>query len=506
MGGPEPTLIAVGDTLAGKYRVTKVLGVGGMGMVLAATHLELDERVAIKTMLPDMLHSPQHAERFLREAKAAVKLRGEHVCRVLDVGKLENAAPYIVMEFLDGHDFARLLEERGALPIAEAVGYLLQALEGVAEAHCNGIVHRDLKPQNLFVTTGNDGLPLVKVVDFGISKSSLGGSATKTGDIMGSPAYMAPEQMMSSKDVDARADVWSMGVILYQAITGQRPFDGDTLPALCMAVMHDPPPPLAAFCSGLPAGFEDVVTRCLHKDPAQRIPDVAALAKALAPFGGEQAASSAERVRKVLSRGRASSAPVIATEPAKPATAPAATAPAAARGAAATPQPVSAAPRVGQVSTLQASSGALEKPVVAARSRRWMWAGLGALATTMIVVAALLATRGEQTRSAATTTQPPTAITTTATATLDAGGLPVDAAAIVESPANSGSASAPLVPPVANTVETRVTPAKPVTAPKKSATTTTAKRPAQPSTPRVSCDPPYTLDPTGKRLYKQECL
>ena len=293
----------VGDVLAGKYRVDRVLGVGGMGMVVAATHLELDQKVALKFMLPAALASEEATDRFLREARAAVRLRGEHVCRVLDVGRLDGGAPYIVMEYLAGHDFATTLKQYGPLETADAIDYMLQAIEGVAEAHANNIVHRDLKPANLFVTTDNDGSPLVKVLDFGISKSDLAGvHQTRTGDIMGSPAYMAPEQMASSKDVDARADQWALGVILYQALSGRVPFAGDTLPVLCVQVMTEAPPPLAQVRPDLPVDLCAAVMRCLDKKRDARFADVGALAGALARFGSEGATAAAKRIAKVLAR------------------------------------------------------------------------------------------------------------------------------------------------------------------------------------------------------------
>jgi len=297
------SLVNVGDVLATKYRVDKILGIGGMGMVVAATHLELDQKVALKFMLPEAMRSEQAMDRFLREAKAAVKLRSEHVCRVLDVGKLDTTgAPYIVMEFMEGQDFADTIKHAGRLSVGDTVEYVLQALEGLAEAHANNIVHRDLKPGNLFVTTDNDGTPLVKVLDFGISKSSIAGSATRTGDIMGSPSYMAPEQMASSKNVDGRADLWAMGVILYQAVTGLLPFEADTLPALCMAVMTAAPVPIGTVRPDLPPGFVMVINRCLEKKPELRYADVAELAAALVPFGSSSAATAATRITKVLRR------------------------------------------------------------------------------------------------------------------------------------------------------------------------------------------------------------
>ena len=285
-----------GDILAGKYRVDRILGIGGMGMVVAATHLELDQAVALKFMLGELASSPNLLDRFLREARAVAKLRGEHVCRIFDVGRLDNGSPYIVMELLQGEDFAAVLSREGKLEPHIAVTYMLQAIEGVAEAHAEGIVHRDLKPGNLFITTDRDGTPLVKVMDFGISKSSSA-PATRTGDVMGSPGYMAPEQMSNAKATDVRTDVWALGVILYQALSSQMPWTGDSLPALCMSVISDPPPPLSET---FPLGLRDAVMRCLAKEKAGRWANVGELAKALAPFGDGDAAATATRITKII--------------------------------------------------------------------------------------------------------------------------------------------------------------------------------------------------------------
>ena len=295
-------LAAVGDVLAGKYRVTKILGIGGMGMVVAATHLELDQRVAIKFMLPGAGESPETALRFLREAKAAGRLNSDHVCRVMDVGRFDSGAPYIVMEYLQGESLAAMLRRHGSLRVSDAVDFILQAIEGHAEAHAHGIVHRDLKPDNLFLHKRNDGGAIVKVLDFGISKVKVTGVSTKTGDIMGSPAYMAPEQMESTRSVDHRADVWSLGVVLYQLVVGQAPFRGDTLPLLCMHVVNDDPEPMSTIRGDLPDGFEAVVMRCLQKEPDARYADVGDLAHALAPYGPQNASTSASRIQVVLRR------------------------------------------------------------------------------------------------------------------------------------------------------------------------------------------------------------
>lgn len=285
-----------GDILAGKYRVDKVLGIGGMGMVVAATHLELDQSVALKFMLGELASSPNLLDRFLREARAVAKLRGEHVCRIFDVGRLENGSPYIVMELLKGEDFAAVLSREGQLQPRVAVTYLLQAIEGVAEAHAEGIVHRDLKPGNLFIALDRDGTPLVKVLDFGISKSS-NAPATRTGDIMGSPGYMAPEQMSNAKATDARTDVWALGVILYQALSARMPWTGDSLPALCMSVITDAAPPLP---DSVPPPLRDAVMRCLAKERDGRFANVGELAAALAPFGDADASATATRISKII--------------------------------------------------------------------------------------------------------------------------------------------------------------------------------------------------------------
>ncbi|HEY2514537.1 MAG TPA: serine/threonine-protein kinase [Polyangiaceae bacterium] len=310
--------IPPGTVLAGKYRVTKVLGEGGMGVVVAAVHVQLDEPVALKFMLPSALGSPEAVGRFLREARAAVKLKSEHVARVSDVGTLEDGAPYIVMEYLEGTDLAGVLTTRGALPAEEAVEYILQACDALAEAHSLGIVHRDLKPANLFLTQRRDGSPLVKVLDFGISKSSTlneaGGAAlTKTGGLMGSPMYMSPEQMKSAKDADARTDVWSLGVILYELVGGRTPFDSDTLGGLMAQVLTEPAPPLGALRPDLPAPLYEVIHRCLEKDRANRYANVAELAAALGPLAPPRAQILVPRIAGVLGQSRADGADVRVT-------------------------------------------------------------------------------------------------------------------------------------------------------------------------------------------------
>jgi serine/threonine-protein kinase len=269
--------VAIGDVLAGKYRVDSVLGVGGMGIVVAATHLQLEQKVALKFLLPSAIQSAEAVERFLREARAAVRLKSEHVAKVTDVGTLENGAPYMVMEFLHGADLSHVMAER-TLPVDEGVSYVMQACEAIAEAHSLGIVHRDLKPQNLFVTRKVDGRPLIKVLDFGISKSidtQTGLSLTRTSSIMGSPLYMSPEQMRSSKNVDQRSDIWAIGVVLYEMVTGRVPFEAESVPELCLKVVQDTPDSPKSLRPEIQEGLSAVILKCLEKDAKLRFQNVA---------------------------------------------------------------------------------------------------------------------------------------------------------------------------------------------------------------------------------------
>ncbi|HSC87076.1 MAG TPA: protein kinase [Polyangiaceae bacterium] len=300
--------IEPGTILADKYRVDRVLGVGGMGMVLAAHHLHLDERVAIKTLLPAMLNQNEAVERFVREARAAVKIKSEHVARVSDVGRLASGAPYMVMEFLEGEDLAERIAKYGPLPTEQAAEFILQACEALAEAHAIGIVHRDLKPANLFCVRRADGLLSIKVLDFGISKVTALGSGsgadmgmTKTTAVMGSPYYMAPEQMLSAKNADAQSDIWSLGAVLFELLTGRVPFVADTLPELVLKVSNSPAPDVNELREDVPLGLRTIVERCLQRDRQRRYLDVGELADALAEFGpAKRARASAERITRVL--------------------------------------------------------------------------------------------------------------------------------------------------------------------------------------------------------------
>ncbi len=270
----------VGEIIAGKYRVERQIGAGGMGTVVAATHLQLGTPVALKFLSDKIKGSHNSLERFTREAKACAALRGEHVCRVTDFG-MHADMPYIAMELLEGIDLARLLEG-GAVEGGMAVDFILQACDGLAEAHAHGIVHRDLKPGNLFLTRRPDGTPLVKVLDFGVAKIPQveDTSLTKTSSVIGSPGYMAPEQLRSSKTVDTRADIWALGVILYQLVSKRHPFHAEAVTEIAVKIAMDDPDPLTEA----PDPLRAVIMRCLEKEPDRRFPDIASLAAALAPF------------------------------------------------------------------------------------------------------------------------------------------------------------------------------------------------------------------------------
>jgi serine/threonine-protein kinase len=296
-----------GDVLAGKYRVERVLGTGGMGVVVAAMHLKLEKRVAIKFLHPEVSRKPDLVERFAREARAASRIESEHVAKVLDVGTLDDGAPYMVMEYLEGSDLADVVKRRGGLPGQEAIEYVLQACEALAEAHKAGIVHRDLKPANLFLTTRPDGTPAIKILDFGISKvgSGEGPGMTRTSALMGSPNYMAPEQLRSARDVDARADIWALGIILHELLTGEVAFRADTVPELYVCILQNPPTPLRARRPDAPPAMEAIILRCLEKDPARRYASVAELAAALGDLASPRSRPSVERIARVIGRAPA---------------------------------------------------------------------------------------------------------------------------------------------------------------------------------------------------------
>ncbi|HZO16158.1 MAG TPA: serine/threonine-protein kinase [Polyangiaceae bacterium] len=292
-----------GELLAGRWRVERALGSGSMGVVLAARDVESGRRVAIKLLMGEGARSPKRVARFMREARAAAALTSEHVARVLHTGKLASGAAFLVMEYLEGENLRELLAKR-PLPLATCIDYLLQAAEAIAEAHQRGIVHRDIKPANLFITRRRDGSACIKVLDFGLSKITSDSAAiTHTSALLGSPLYMAPEQLSSAKHVDYRADVWSLGVVLFEMLSLETPFFGETLYEVVAGTLYGKPRRLRDVMIDVPPGLDEVLAHCLAKDRRCRIQTVAELADALVPFGGPGAAASAETIRLRLRGG-----------------------------------------------------------------------------------------------------------------------------------------------------------------------------------------------------------
>lgn len=342
--GPIDLPALPGDVIAGKYEVIARIGAGAMGQVFSALHRELGERVALKFLRREALAHPELVQRFALEARAAARIRSEHVARVFDVGALPNGIPYIVMELLQGETLSDLLVKRGAMPPEVAVDFALHVCEALASAHAKGVVHRDIKPDNLFLVRNGSGPQTIKVLDFGVSKLGLGerGAAGERPSMpttlpVGSPAYMSPEQIRSFAEVDPRTDVWSLGCTLFELLTATMPFEGSTLIELRAAILEKDPVRLRARLASAPPELEAVISRCLEKDPERRFANVAELAQALAPFASERARVYVERCQFLLPEsGPLESSPRIELRrsiPAVPVNDPATTVPALVRPA-----------------------------------------------------------------------------------------------------------------------------------------------------------------------------
>ncbi|WP_437688866.1 protein kinase domain-containing protein [Sorangium sp. So ce176] len=304
--------LEVGTLIAGKYRVSRLLAKGAMGAVVAVTHVELGELRAIKLLLPSTAADPEMCARFLREARIAARLRSEHAVKVHEVGRLEGGLPFLVMEFLAGRDLRVIRKKRGPLPVEEATLYVIQACDALAEAHALGLVHRDVKPANLFLTRARDGSPCIKVLDFGVSKVAVAGAAsaefgemqTSTGQMLGTPHYMPPEQMRGQRDVDARADIWAIGSLLYVLLTGRYPMHARSVETVSLVLggKFVPPPP-SEVRRGLTPEIDPIILRCLERDRDRRWPDVAELVLALRPFAPPAVEPLVERIQRVLREG-----------------------------------------------------------------------------------------------------------------------------------------------------------------------------------------------------------
>jgi serine/threonine-protein kinase len=483
-----------GEILAGKYRVERVIGRGGMGVVVAALNIKLEQRVALKFLLPEAEQHPSIVQRFAREARAAAKIKCDHVARVLDVDALPSGSPFMVMEYMEGEDLEIRLARGGPLSVEVAVGYILQACEALAEAHAVGIVHRDLKPGNLFLAKRPNGESIVKVLDFGISKSITPEEGvtnlTRTSSIMGSPLYMSPEQMTSAKNVDTRSDIWAVGVVLYELLTCTQPFTADGLPNLVLAVMHTQPPPLRIRCPEAPEGLERAIRRCLEKDLSRRFSTVAELAVAIAPYGPPRAAISVERISHVLRKVTADGeAPTLrpAPLPADPS------------------QPTESVP---DASPRNATNPLWTKSldVSEIRSPKKQRAWLVVVPAALLLLGGLsLALKPSATeRDAATQVGSEAPSSPTVVPTVPSSGaesvapapLPTAPAAETPSPMASVASTARAAP---------IPPARGPVVPKVAASTTPRSvKPRASSAP--DCTVPYTYDGVGHRIPKPECL
>ncbi|MGA2450618.1 MAG: serine/threonine-protein kinase [Polyangiaceae bacterium] len=288
-----------GDLVGGKYAVERIIGQGGAAYVVAAQHVLMQRRVALKFLRPELAVHTDVCRRFIREARNAGRMKGDHAARILDVDALPTGLPYLVMEYLDGEDLAAVLGRRGRLPAPEVVEYALQACEAVSEAHALRIIHRDIKPSNLFLTEGPGGLPFIKVLDFGLSKVLDGedwtDNVTDSNRVMGSPHFMSPEQIRTPHEVDERTDVWSLGATLFTLLTDRVPFDGRSLMEVCAALLCGPQPRVARFCSDVPPALENVVLRCLRLDPKDRYPSTAELVRDLTTLAAPPTIASVGR-------------------------------------------------------------------------------------------------------------------------------------------------------------------------------------------------------------------
>ncbi|MBK9072596.1 MAG: protein kinase [Myxococcales bacterium] len=314
---PSFSSFAPGTKILDRYIIEEMIGVGGMGMVFRARHELLGETVAIKCLRADSGSGNESLSRFLREARASAQIKSQHVAKVHDVGTLPSGTPYMVMEYLEGQDLGELLTRYGAFSIHDAIEYALQACDALNAAHKLGVVHRDIKPANFFLTKNEHGEKIVKMLDFGISKTD-GENLTKSAVMLGTPFYMAPEQLYSAKAADIRSDIWSMGVVMYELIEGGRPFIGESVFELGGAILSNPPQPTK---KAWPKGLFAVVQKCLEKEPEKRFQSAAELLTALAQFDQSTGTGRQARIRRhQIEREFADDVTAVDTKPAPAAT------------------------------------------------------------------------------------------------------------------------------------------------------------------------------------------
>jgi eukaryotic-like serine/threonine-protein kinase len=454
--------VRVGEVVAEKYLIERTLGVGGMGVVVAARDQVLDRRVAIKFLLPKLAGSDTSMQRLVREARAATRITSEHVVRLIEIEKLPSGTPFFVMEYLEGRDLRALLRESGALSPSLAVDYVLQAVQAVAEGHVKGIVHRDIKPGNLFLTARADGTPLIKVLDFGIAKTLESDAAestalTSSDDVrLGSPAYMPPEQLQNPRDVDTRSDIWSLGATLYELLCARPPFEGPGYLELASRILREPPIPLSErdVPSTLPNGLEQVLRRCLEKDRGRRYANAGELAAALAPFGSDDARTSLARITGLL--GSQSSIPALSrsvpTDPNVSTTT--------------LEAPVDPVPPTSADERRTSNLGAIESTPPPRQGRSWF-----VLAAAAVIVAAVYVLRG-------TAPSAPGVAAPVRNVDAAAAAAPAPARVVAADPIAATPVTAPVSPPAiatspvrAATPPTEAAASRPVAPPTKSTTT-----------------------------------
>lgn len=299
-----PARLPTGAVIAQRYRVDGVLAEGGMGIIYRGWHLTLCQPIAIKVVRPELLKNAEAVSRFLNEARAMASLHSMNVAQVLDVGRIRGDTLYMVLEYLEGVDLRTMLDNEGALPLGRAADYIIQACAAMQEVHALGIVHRDIKPENLFIANLKDGRKILKVIDFGISKrldENEGRSFTAPDRSLGSPQYMPPEQISSPDHVDGRADIWSLGVVLFELLSNALPFRAHNMTATCARVLCGEPNSLEKLRPDLPEEIYALVRRCLQKNPKDRFADMAELASALAPFADSTLARQSQPSVRLLS-------------------------------------------------------------------------------------------------------------------------------------------------------------------------------------------------------------
>lgn len=460
--GAAPTSWKPGDVVVDKYVIEDIIGDGGMGTVVRAAHRDLGIPVALKFLKPDWLDKEEVLQRFNREARAAVKLKGEHVARVLDVGKTASGIPFMVMEYLQGEDLGTVMN-RGPAGLRDAADWVIEACDALGEAHAHGIIHRDVKPENLFLVEQH-GRASVKLLDFGVSKFGLTGDAAPeelgvTSQMIGTPLYMSPEQVRASKQVDHRADIWALGAVFYELLTGRPPFVAESLPEVCAMILEDDPPAASSLRPELPAEVDRVIARCLSKSAAQRYQSVTELAIDVLQFAHPRQHATLEHLTRVQRIAGLSSVRVPSVPPAEPSR---------------------VSLELGSTS-LSVTPLATAAPAVTERppQRLVRWAAAGAVAALAIILLSLAALRGKP-AEATPAAQPTATVQSTAPPAVE----PTAAAAEPEASATAEPEPEPVPPPSAEVPAATAKRAAPPRAPVKTASPMPDPPPA-PSQPKL---------------------